>query len=218
MEKALADDLFNKGLYTVKDLSQLLGLNSQKISRWLFGSLNSVGLYEPKLVDYDKIATFEELIELKAIKAFLDKGISLQKMRKVKDALIDIGDTSYPFSHLKLHTDGKNIFLQERDKLLEPLGGQFQLEKIIQQSLKDVDFDIHNSPFQWWVKGRDKGILIDPKRSFGKPIDNETGIPTSVLYKAWEVNGKSEEIVADDFFVAPEVVKRACEFETSLRA
>ena len=217
MEKTLADDLFNKGLYTVKDLSQLLGLSSQKVSRWLFGSSNSEGLYEPNLADYNKIATFQELIELKAIKSFLDQGISLQKMRKIKEALITINDTPYPFSYLELYTDGKYIFLQDKGDLLEPLGGQLQFENIIRQSLKDVDFEI-KKPVRWWIEGQDKGILVDPTRSFGKPIDNITGIPTSVLYRAWKVNDESEEIVADDFFIAPEVVRRACEFETSLRA
>ena len=101
--------------------------------------------------------------------------------------------------------------------MLEPLGGQLQFENIIRQSLKDVDFEI-KKPVRWWIEGQDKGILVDPTRSFGKPIDNITGIPTSVLYRAWKVNDESEEIVADDFFIAPEVVRRACEFETSLRA
>ena len=217
MEKTLADNLFNKGLYTVKDLSQLLGLSSQKVSRWLFGSSNSEGLYEPNLADYNKIATFQELIELLAIKSFLDKGVALQTVRKVKDKLIQTENTLYPFSNLNVHTDGKKLFLQDKGNLLEPLGGQYQLEKIIRQSLKDVEFEI-KKPVRWWIEGQDKGIVIDPTRSFGKPIDNITGIPTGVLYRAWKVNDESEEIVADDFFVTPEVVRRACEFETSLRA
>jgi uncharacterized protein (DUF433 family) len=65
--------------------------------------------------------------------------------------------------------------------------------------------------------GREHGVVLDPRRSYGKPMDSESGVPTDVLFHMVEA-GESPEIVADWYQVKVRAVEAAVEFEQRLRA
>ena len=58
-------------------------------------------------------------------------------------------------------------------------------------------------------------VVLDPERSFGKPIDDPSGVPTLVLYQMAR-SGEPKESVARWYNVDPEAVSAAIEFESSL--
>ena len=147
-----------------------------------------------------------------AIKSFRDLGVSLQSLRRVRDKLIAEFNYQHPFSSKDLlRTDGKQIFLQEiESEPLNVLSGQYQLGDIIESSLKDVDYDL--SPVRWWVDGRNSSILVDPKVSFGAPIDSESGVPVSVIYEALNAYDGSAEDVSADYNVSVTNVRKAHQF------
>ena len=210
-------ELFNIGLYEVRDVSRLIGLSSNRVSRWIFGNNNYEGLYTPKVVGFGKIISFQEMIEMLSIKKILEKGVSLQYMRKVKDKLVKEMGSEYPFSAKNLFKDGRRIIVEDdTDRYYEPFHSQYEAFHLIKQSLENIVYDEHINPQRWWIWGEEKNIIIDPKRSFGKPVDSESGIPTQILADALKANDNSVEIVANNFFVPAEVVKRASAFEASL--
>ena len=57
------------------------------------------------------------------------------------------------------------------------------MQKVIEPSLKNLEFE-SDVATRWWPLGRAKGVVVDPKRQFGQPIDDATGVPTSVLAQA----------------------------------
>ena len=94
--------------------------------------------------------------------------------------------------------------------------GQYLMQKVIEPSLKNLEFD-GDIATRWWPLGRSKGIVVDPQRQFGQPIDDATGVPTSVLAEAAKAEG-SEAAAAKRFMVPLASVNRAVAFELHLAA
>jgi uncharacterized protein (DUF433 family) len=63
--------------------------------------------------------------------------------------------------------------------------------------------------------GKTSGIVLDPTRSFGQPIDDGTGIPTRVLANAATAEG-STAAAAKARRVSAAVIRRALNFERTL--
>ena len=47
-----------------------------------------------------------------------------------------------------------------------------------------VEFSVDDMPARWWPMGREETAGLDPARSFGQPIVNDGGVPTTVLADA----------------------------------
>lgn len=62
-----------------------------------------------------------------------------------------------------------------------------------------------------WPPGRSKGVVVDPQRQFGQPIDDATGVPTGVLAEAAKAEGS--EVAAAKRFMPLASVHRAVAFE-----
>ena len=89
--------------------------------------------------------------------------------------------------------------------------------RIIHPFLVDVDFSDEDLPLRWWPMGRRGRIIIDPQRSFGRPIVADKGVPTCVLSQAYEVE-RSTKVVAKWYEVSPRAVRDSVEFEGRLVA
>ncbi len=87
--------------------------------------------------------------------------------------------------------------------------------QIAEHFLKDVDYE-GEEVRSYWPLGRGERIIIDRAREFGQPIDDESGIPTYVLYEAY-LAGDSMEEVASWYHVPIESVRAAVKYEKRLR-
>ena len=65
--------------------------------------------------------------------------------------------------------------------------------------------------------GRERGVVLDPRRSYGKPIDVDSGVPTDVLFQMVDA-GESPESVAQWYRVEVRAVEAAVDFERRLLA
>jgi uncharacterized protein (DUF433 family) len=128
----------------------------------------------------------------------------------------EIVSSDYPFANARFRTDGKTLILHVLDKDDEKLidlfkHGQYLMQRVIEPSLKNLEFE-GDVATRWWPLGRSKGVVIDPKRQFGQPIDDATGVPTSVLAQAAKTEG-SPAVAAKRFMVPVSSVRRAVAFE-----
>lgn len=220
------NDLIGIGLYTPADAQRLIAVPSSKIIRWLRGHNAHGKHYDPlwlpqvNLDDGAVYLGFRDLMELRTAHQFISAGVSPQMVRKaIREAKRFVEDER-PLSTTQFKTDGLTVFLEiageENDtRLLDLFKKQYAFKKIIERSLKDVEFE-GISPSKWWVGTKRKGIVIDPERSFGQPIDDETGVPTSVLASAAGAEG-SIEAAARRWCVPTSAVKRSVEFEHSIQ-
>ena len=221
-------DLIGVGLYDRREASRLTGTKSEAIRRWLAGyeraGVRYEPLWEPLLSTGEELVLdFRDLMELRAVTTLTSrkspKGarIGIRTMRKAIQLAAARFGASRPLSTLRFKTDGARIFFEdleaaEGEPPIEDLfTGQKQMRSVIEQTLHDIDFD-GDLPHIWWPLGRRGGIIVDPARSFGQPIEAETSIQTSTLAMAAEVEGGIIE-AARLYEVPQRAVKRAVTFE-----
>jgi uncharacterized protein (DUF433 family) len=174
-------------------------------------------------------ASFLELIDLLFVKQFLDKGISLQKLRKALDEVFDIWGYRH-FATQTFFTDGKNIYFEVKERgdsgkgtpsaIMELLsGGQWVLASVIEQLSDRIVFDAKTRFAQrWFPEGRSVPIVIDPLVSFGRPSIVDRGITTANVYDLFLAEKKRISRVCSWMGLDQKEVKAAIAFEERLAA
>lgn len=224
---ALKQDLslIGIGLYAPAEAARLTGVPAQRVRRWLRGHAIGEREYDAlwtsqidDAIDGELYLSFLDLVQLRVAAAFIKAGLSAQKVRRAIQYGQTIVKSDYPFANARFRTDGKTVILHVLgdedgdDKLIDLFKhGQYLMQKVIEPSLKGLEFE-DDMAARWWPAGKAKGIVIDPRRQFGQPIDNATGVPTSVLAKAAQTEG-SAAIAAKLFMVPLNSVRRAVAYE-----
>lgn len=227
----MSDDLYlGIGIYTVPEVARILQAPPDKVRRWIndfYLSPNPFGkprgpIVRRRFIDAPVI-TFIELIELLFVKVFRDHDVSMQTIRKASARAAEKFGTDYPFAVQQFDTDGRRIFatlVRDADtarSVEDVTNGQLAFETVVRPFFLKIDFR-GDEAARYWPRERDGRVVIDPQRSFGKPIDAETGVPTEVIYDAVMAGGgQSLEVVADWFSVPVDAVIAATGYEQSLR-
>ncbi|HEY5743548.1 MAG TPA: hypothetical protein VIS99_13515, partial [Terrimicrobiaceae bacterium] len=88
----------NVGIYTIPEASHLTGVSKERIRRWLRGyhsrvrKKNYSPLWRPQLpaISGQVALGFLDLIEIRFVGAFLDKGVSWPMIHKVREKAAEI--------------------------------------------------------------------------------------------------------------------------------
>jgi uncharacterized protein (DUF433 family) len=232
--RAGADSWIGVGLYSLTDASRQIRIPLAKLRRWAAGYWyldGSVERFSGAVVAGGKdelderILTFAELIELFFVGFFRREGVSMQVIRAARESAQQLFDVDYPFAAQRFDTDGRGIFVRknvhsiegvsEKQITLELSRGQLAFDELARPFFRTIDFD-HGSAWRYWPLGRQHPIVVDARRSFGKPITQHGSIPTMALYQM--VNGgQSLQSVASWYDVQIETVKAAVEYEETHR-
>jgi uncharacterized protein (DUF433 family) len=223
------------GCYTAPEAARLLKTSPRKISRWLDGYafkdasgeiVQAPPLWTPQWPRWsDSLEIgFQDLIELRFVLAFVKKGVSLNVIRRCHDNARALLADERPFSKHRFRTDGRRLFLESlregqegsQISLTDLKTNQMVFREVVEQTFKDLDF-VDGSAAQWRPYGGKASIVIDPNRSFGKPLAAGFGVPTVALANAARVEGSAKR-VARLFEVPVSVVNDAVAFERSLLA
>lgn len=223
--------LFRSGIYTVPDAARITGVSPSRIRRWLRGyewdSRGNRGASEAifygdlPMLDAVVAVSFLDLIEIRFIDGFLKLGVTWRKMRELHGKAKAMVDSQHPFSTEKFKTDGKTIVAELGTEtgakiLIDLASNQQFFQQIMSPYLKGLKFR-DNQVMQWWPLGDQRAIVLDPTQRFGAPIIARRGIPTSLLAKAFRVEG-SIEVVASWMNVTEAEVADAVEYEAGLAA
>ena len=224
------------GLYSLPEAAQLIGVPATKLRRWSYGYFYGLPVREksfsapliereaPDLGD-EKIITFLDLIELLFVSLFRREGVSIQVIRAAASNAHHLFGTSHPFAVKRFDTDGKRIFATlEADeagvsptRLVQDLRlTQMVMDTVARPFFRNLDYDA-DEVLRYWPKGKEFGVVIDPRRDFGKPVDDRSGVPTFVLHQMAR-SGEGIEDIADWYGVDVDTVIRAIQYESSLRA
>ncbi len=108
---------------------------------------------------------------------------------------------------------------RHRRRIVEDLGrGQQVLEQIMRPFFKKLEYGSNNEVQRYWPLEKSRGIVLDPKRQFGKPIHAKSGVPTRALYDACRADeSQDERMVANWFNVTVATVRSAIQFEKSIQ-
>lgn len=221
------EQLVGIGLYTPAEAEVLIGVSSRKIIRWLRGHVIDNRRYDflwnsqVDLKDGKVYLGFRDLMEVRVVNAFIERGLSPQRVRKAIALASEILGVDRPLSTAMFRTDGRSVFLQVlredgADELMDLFQKQYAFREIIEPSFKNVEFNDEGLPYRWWPHGRSAHIVVDPLRAFGRPIEATSGIPASVLAAAAKAEG-SNEAAARVWKVPISVIRNAVEFDRHLR-
>jgi hypothetical protein len=193
-------NLVGVGLYTAAEAGRLLGIRGGKIVRWLRGHRIGDTEYprlwraQVELNDGKVYLGFRDLMEARIANLFISAGLSSIKVRRAIVMAQEITGDERPLSTSWLRTDGRTVFLEAISddgsaNLIDLFKSQYAFRDMVAPSFKDVDFDTTGVPERWWPAGKRAGILIDPLRSFGRPIEAATSVPAAVLAAAAAAEG-----------------------------
>jgi len=102
--------------FNTKAVSRITGATKRQIDYWDTSDFIKPSIQEASGQGSVRLYSFNDLIQIKVTKTLLDKGISLQKLRKsVWYLKKNIPDIDEPLSDLKFLTDGEAIFVLTRD-------------------------------------------------------------------------------------------------------
>ena len=223
---------FNTGIYTVREASRLTGVSAGRIRRWLRGysyrwrekTYNLPALWQAQWepIGQNIALGFLDLVEVRFVDAFVKAGVTWVMLRRVRQRAQDLFKTSHPFCVRQFVTDGRDVFVElhretGEPSLLEIVRRQQVFSQIVKPFFKDLEFAQGKGVVRWWPLGSDRLVVLDPTRSFGRPIVAEHGIPTEILAKAAALCRGNRE-VARWFEVPEREVRDAVEYEQQLAA
>ncbi len=223
------NNLLGIGLYSLAEASALTGIPTKNIKRWIFGCATSSGDYHNGLwesqiseLGYEGIS-FRDLLEIRFVNAFRKHGVSLQSIRIAVNHAQEMFNSKYPFTYKQFRTDGRSIFadtLEETGdkKLIDLVKKQYVFKQIISPSLyRGIEYNKEGDARLWYPLGNSKKIVLDPARSFGRPIVTDRGIPTETLYQTSLVEDDIN-FVANIYGITPAEVKAAIQFEEGIKS
>lgn len=233
LPKHTAQEFLGLGFYSVADAARLLRMPKLNIRRWLAGysymrkgELHEVApLWVPELPKVDNTIelSFRDLIELRFVHSFTQAGVGLLAIRNCLDYARQVIDSDRPFLTSRFRTDGRTIYLESVAKseddegvLLDLRRHQYAIKRVIERSFHDLDIEADEVARWRPYKGKDT-IILDPERSFGKPIASASGVPTAALADAVAAEGSADRVAAM-YEVTVEAVRDAVKFESELRA
>lgn len=211
----------NIGLYSPKQAERLIGVEADKIRRWLMPARSAKGPLwepEPQALGAEDTLSFKDLLELRAVAKFRSHNVSLSVIREALHELSELLQRDYPLINPQLCTDGQKVFLKALEEngetaVIDLVKRQNAFEDVIVPSLRaGIEFNAEGDPVRWHPDPEDPSIVIDPRYAFGKPVVLPSHMPTSTLAQAAEVEGSAED-AARAYDVAQEQVERAVKFE-----
>lgn len=229
--KSAANGFLGIGTYGVPEAARLTGIPSARIRRWIrgyrFKARNGYRTSPPVVkgelehLGGQTVLSFLDLMEIRVVDEFLNRGVRWRTLRQAHQNARGLLRMSHPFCSRQFKTDGREIFTQIHAETGEPaLIGLSESQRvfagILDPYLEDIDFD-KDVPRRWWPLGRSVGVVIDPARSYGKPIVARSGVPTQVLAQAYDAE-RSYRAVAAWYEVDEAAVRHAVRYERRLAA
>lgn len=225
------DELLDKGLYSIYEAIKLSGASASTVRRWLLGYTYKYRgrirhrdpIFSAEFGDIDGQFTisFRDLVELLFVTAFRERGVKWAVIHEAFELARERFESEHPFSVINFKTDGKRIFeetvLRGRKELTDLNRQQFVISDFIEPTLlKAIECDQH-SVRRWYPAYPSKLIVLDPKRSFGRPVITSGGVPTEVIWGAFQAD-QDVKLVAEEFDTKPAAVRAAVKFEKNLAA
>lgn len=194
--------------YGVGEAARYADISSQTVRNWqrLGNRPAPLGARER-----GKSLSYLQLIELAVVATARSAGVKLPAIRRAREFMVSKLSAEYPFAEYRFKTDGKRLWIDYADELLEVSGmGQLTWSKIIGR-LHEFEYDEHAGLVNaWHVAGRASHVVIDPRIQFGKP--SVRGIATWVIAARAET-GQDRASIAKDFGVPKSVIAEALSFE-----
>ncbi len=161
--------------FNTKSVMRITELTQRQIDYWDRTHFIKPSVREAAGYGTTRLYSFSDLVQLKVAKILLDKGISLQKMRKAITYLKkNFPDVEKPLAEMKFLTDGEIVFVLTRNKkeILDALSqGQMvfavALGEIIEELKGEVAKISQDREYKVTVKGKNFRVILHPDTEDG---------------------------------------------------
>jgi uncharacterized protein (DUF433 family) len=215
----------DRPLYTYAEADHLAGVSRGTARRWLAGyryrDAASSLVWQPPVTpgrSAEGAASFLDLVEVAAIGGLKEIGFSLPQIRNIVVHCQQLLNVPRPLTSLRFKTDGREMFVDRGDTLLE-VGrrkGQEAWTDVLQPFLQNLDYN-ERVVRRWWPFGHDGGVFLDPDYAFGLPVIAGSGVRTEIILEQFRAN-ESVASIARDFNVTTTQVEQALRFEVQRAA
>mgnify|MGYP003147496254 CR=1 FL=1 len=208
------------GIYTATEIAKILRVPYRKVYTWMnkywdgkigndFGSKYSWDLNGVRAV------SFHTFIEFYVMMRFSEAGVKPKEVIKAHTELSQMYSTAFPFARKEvlssIKSDGKFIYLKTINGIIELNGTkQFNLG-LIELFFINLEFDKDNLASRFWPIGKEKSILVDPKRRFGHPVIDGKNIFPEIIFKHHQA-GDPISYIAHVYEISENEVNHALEY------
>jgi uncharacterized protein (DUF433 family) len=226
-------DATTKPLFTPADARRIIGAPASTTRRWLEGyAFEHKGKQRtrgPRLspsatrIEGVLLMSFLDLVEVRMARILRRQGVSWPHIDRAAAFFRDSWHNPHPFALRRFRTDGRSVFAElgrgiGDNSLLQLGADQFVFDALIEQSLFDIlDFREDGVPWRLWPRGRDASVVVDPSRSFGRPILDAQGVPVRMIAASYAANDNQIDRVARWFDLPVEAVEAAIRYEVGAR-
>ncbi len=221
-------DLRELPAYAISEAAGYLHLPASTLRSWLLGQRyydvrRTAKLFKPVIDIADpkkKQLSFINLVEAFVLAGIRrDHEIPLPKVRKALDFVRRSFGTRRPLAQEQFETDGVDLFVEKYGALVGvSQEGQLQMREMIRDRLKRVRRDPRGLPEKivlFPAAGAAEGradVVIDPTRSFGRPVLDGLGVRTTVVFERF-MAGDNIDDLARDYAVPAQAVQDAIRCE-----
>lgn len=181
------------GVYSFARAAKLLS-RTNSVSVETLRSWWRSGLVHRASTDTD-LLTFHDLISLEIVGRFRASGVSLQKVRKLEESLLEREpEATRPFALRVFFTDGASIWVEHNGATEEVIGsqeGQYVFQSAINTFATEVRYR-NDIAVAWDISHM---VEIDPLVNFGEPLVRGTRVTAETVIQNLTVASKEE--VAD---------------------
>jgi predicted RNase H-like HicB family nuclease len=161
--------------FNSKAVSKITGLSFRQIDYWDSTHFIKPSISEATGYGSVRLYSFNDLIQLRVAKTLMDKGISLQKIRKAITYLKkNMAEIEKPPSEVRFLTDGETIFVLTKDKkeIIDTLkSGQLVFAIALGEIVEDLKGEIialqKERKYEVAVKGAKYSVILHPDTEDG---------------------------------------------------
>jgi len=215
----MTQSLIGAGVYPISEVHRLTSISKSRVNRFVKKYKGVGGLWGGKAEKPDTMycLSFKDMIELRVINAFLDKGVSWRVICSMAEYGRERFGTDYPFSHQRFPKEGRRIYQRAMESLgVAPVADWKAIGKILSNGIvKSLEYE-GKMPVRWYPVKNSRQIMIDGRYSFGAPVLTKSCVPTHALYKSYLADNRDAPFVASIYRVPEEGVKSAVRYERAL--
>lgn len=161
--------------FNTKTVSKIAGLSNRQIDYWDRTHFIKPSISEASGYGSIRLYSFNDLIQMKVAKTLLDKGISLQQIRKAITYLKkNMPEVAKPLAEMRFLTDGATIFVLTKDKkeIIDTLkSGQLVFAIALGEIVEDLKGEIialqKERKYEVTVKGAKYPVILHPDTEDG---------------------------------------------------
>ncbi len=208
------------GIYTASEIAKILRVPYRTVYTWMNkywdGKIgNDFGSKYSWDINGTRAVSFHTFIEFYVMMRFSEAGVKPKQVLEAHRELSKMYSTAFPFARKEvlsnIKSDGKLIYLKKVEGIIELNGTkQFNLS-LIELFFINLEFDNDNLASRFWPIGREKSILVDPKRRFGHPVIDGKNIFPEIIFKHHQA-GDPIPYIANVYQISEQEVNHALEY------